>query len=97
MHLKQKYPHLQVVLSIGGGACTETFALVASSPILRDNFAQAARGLVEASGLDGIDSMSPSPPPHILWPVIPTNDHLRVRRPNQSCLATRVQNPNDLV
>ncbi|KAH7627640.1 glycoside hydrolase superfamily [Sordaria sp. MPI-SDFR-AT-0083] len=55
MHLKQKYHHLQVVLSIGGGASSETFALVASSPILRDNFAQSARGLVEASGLDGID------------------------------------------
>lgn len=97
MHLKQKYPHLQVVLSIGGGASSETFTLVASSAILRDNFAQSARGLVEASGLDGIDSMAPSPSPHLSAPSTVANDHVRVRRPNQSCLATQVQIPNDLV
>jgi chitinase len=56
MHLKQRYPHLQVVLSVGGGASAETFPVVASNTILRDNFARSARGLVEASGLDGIDS-----------------------------------------
>ncbi|KAL2199085.1 glycoside hydrolase family 18 protein [Corynascus similis CBS 632.67] len=55
MHLKQRYRHLQVVLSIGGGDSAETFPIVASSPVLRDNFARSARGLVEASGLDGID------------------------------------------
>ncbi|KAK0734303.1 glycoside hydrolase [Lasiosphaeria miniovina] len=55
MHLKQRYPHLQVVLSIGGGASSETFPIVAANTILRDNFARSARGLVEASGLDGID------------------------------------------
>ncbi|KAK4171214.1 family 18 putative glycoside hydrolase [Triangularia setosa] len=55
MHLKQRYPHLQVVLSIGGGASAETFPIVASNTILRDNFARSARGLVEASGLDGVD------------------------------------------
>lgn len=56
MHLKQRYPHLQVVLSIGGGGSAETFPIVASNTILRDNFARSARGLVDASGLDGIDS-----------------------------------------
>jgi chitinase len=56
MHLKQRYRHLQVVLSIGGGDSAETFPIVASSAVLRDNFARSARGLVEASGLDGIDS-----------------------------------------
>lgn len=55
MHLKEKHPHLQVVLSIGGGASSETFPTVAASAILRDNFARSALGLVEASGLDGID------------------------------------------
>jgi chitinase len=55
MHLKQQHPHLQVVLSIGGAASVETFPAVAASPILRDNFARSALGLVEASGLDGID------------------------------------------
>ena len=61
MHLKQRYPHLQVVLSIGGGASAETFPIVASNTILRDNLARSARGLVEASGLDGIDSKPPLP------------------------------------
>ncbi|KAM5377345.1 hypothetical protein ACJZ2D_005026 [Fusarium nematophilum] len=55
MHLKQKHPHLRVVLSIGGGNSSEIFPIVASSTLLRDNFARSARGLVEASGLDGID------------------------------------------
>ncbi|KAI5859550.1 glycoside hydrolase family 18 protein [Durotheca rogersii] len=55
MHLKQKHPHLQVTLSIGGGTSSETFPIVASDTLLRDNFARSARGLVEASGLDGID------------------------------------------
>ncbi|KAJ3471280.1 hypothetical protein MRS44_001379 [Fusarium solani] len=55
MHLKQKHPHLRVVLSVGGGNSSEVFPLVASNTLLRDNFARSARGLVEASGLDGID------------------------------------------
>lgn len=59
MHLKQKHPHLQVILSIGGGNSPEVFPVVASSTLLRDNFARSARGLVEASGLDGIDSKCP--------------------------------------
>lgn len=55
MHLKQKHPHLQVILSIGGSGSGQTFAAIAASPILRDNLARSARGLVEASGLDGLD------------------------------------------
>jgi chitinase len=58
MHLKQRYPHLKVVLSIGGGESAETFPIVASNAVLRDKFGRSARGLVEASGLDGIDSKS---------------------------------------
>ncbi|KAG6021459.1 hypothetical protein E4U41_002480 [Claviceps citrina] len=55
MHLKQEHPHLQVILSVGGGFCSEVFPVVASDALLRDNFARSAWGLVEASGLDGID------------------------------------------
>ncbi|KAI2622439.1 glycoside hydrolase family 18 protein [Hypoxylon sp. NC1633] len=55
MHLKQRHPHLRVTLSIGGGTSNEMFPVVASSALLRDNFARSARGMVEASGLDGID------------------------------------------
>ncbi|KAI0178991.1 glycoside hydrolase family 18 protein [Hypoxylon sp. FL1284] len=55
MHLKQRHPHLRVTLSIGGGASNETYPVVASDALLRDNFARSVRDLVEASGLDGID------------------------------------------
>lgn len=58
MHLKQQHPHLQVLLSIGGGQASEVFPIVAANTLLRDNFARSARGLVEASGLDGIDGKS---------------------------------------
>ena len=56
MHLKQKNPHLQVVLSIGGGPAADVFPIVAGNASYRDNFGRSALGLVEASGLDGIDS-----------------------------------------
>ncbi|KAI8964581.1 glycoside hydrolase family 18 protein [Daldinia sp. FL1419] len=55
MHLKQRHPHLQVTISIGGRNSNEIFPLVAADPVLRDNFARSARGLVEASGMDGVD------------------------------------------
>lgn len=56
MHLKQAHPHLQVILSVGGANSSEVFPVVASDALLRDNFGRSARGLVEASGFDGIDS-----------------------------------------
>ena len=55
MRLKEKYEHLQVILSIGGGANSQNFAAVASHAATRDNFGRSAKGLLEASGLDGID------------------------------------------
>ncbi|CAK7562891.1 MAG: hypothetical protein SEPTF4163_000747 [Sporothrix epigloea] len=55
LHLKQKHTHLQVVISIGGLECASTFAAVAANPVSRDNFAQSAYGLIEASGVDGVD------------------------------------------
>lgn len=58
MHRKQEHPHLQVVLSIGGTESATVFPSVAADPIRRDNFARSALGLVDASGLDGIDSTS---------------------------------------
>lgn len=60
MHLKQRHPHLRVLLSIGGGDSVQSFPLVASSEVFRHNFASSSKGLVEASGLDGIDGKSPS-------------------------------------
>lgn len=35
---------------------SEVFPTVAANTLLRDNFGRSARGLVEASGMDGIDS-----------------------------------------
>ncbi|RYP11717.1 hypothetical protein DL767_011038 [Monosporascus sp. MG133] len=55
MHLKQAHPHLTVMLSIGGKDSCKIFPTVASNILLRDEFGRSARGLVEASGLDGID------------------------------------------
>ena len=37
---------------------SEVFPSVAANTLSRDNFGRSARGLVEASGLDGIDSKS---------------------------------------
>ena len=69
MHLKQKHSHLRVVLSVGGPQSAEVFPIVASDTILRDNFARSARGLVEASGLDGIDSKMQSFLSHLFFTV----------------------------
>lgn len=77
MHLKKKHPHLQVVLSVGGGASNEIFPLAVSDAVRRDNFARSARGLVEASGLDGIDSMS-GPFCHYCQPLKCASDLLGV-------------------
>lgn len=54
--IKRRMPHLKVILSIGGANESQNFAAVAASAALRDNFGRSARGLVIASGLDGIDS-----------------------------------------
>jgi chitinase len=58
MRLKEEHEHLQVILSIGGGgAGSRNFASVASTAATRDNFGRSAKGLIDASGFDGIDSM----------------------------------------
>ena len=54
--LKQQYPQLKVILSIGGGGKgSENFAKVSTSPAAVANFAHSARTLVDQFGLDGID------------------------------------------
>ncbi|KAL2155002.1 hypothetical protein VTH82DRAFT_3678 [Thermothelomyces myriococcoides] len=55
LKFQQRYSYLEVVLSIGGSESAEAFPIVASSPVLRDNFARSVRGLLDASGLNGID------------------------------------------
>ncbi len=56
MRLKQEHDYLKLILSIGGGAASQHFATVAASAASRDAFGRSAKGLVEASGFDGIDS-----------------------------------------
>lgn len=56
MRLKEQHGYLKLILSIGGGAASQNFATVASSAATRDNFGQSAKGLIDASGFDGIDS-----------------------------------------
>ncbi|KAH8813061.1 glycoside hydrolase [Xylogone sp. PMI_703] len=55
MRLKQQYEHLRVILSIGGTNSNQDFAVVASTAAARDTFGRSAKGLLDASGLDGID------------------------------------------
>ncbi len=62
LRLKQEHEYLKLVLSIGGGAASQNFAAVAASAATRDNFGRSAKGLVEASGFDGIDSEFFDPP-----------------------------------
>ena len=78
MHLKQAHPHLSVVLSIGGGNSSEIFPIVASNTLLRDNFGRSARGLVEASGLDGIASGTSISSSSL--PLPPCNNDFETRR-----------------
>lgn len=56
--LKQQYPKLKVILSIGGGGKgSENFALVARYPVRAETFVRTARELVDRFGLDGVDSI----------------------------------------
>ena len=56
-NLKQQYPLLKIILSIGGGGPgSAPFAEVATNGTKRTTFAMSARALVDEYGLDGIDS-----------------------------------------
>lgn len=55
--MKQRYPHLKIILSVGGGGeGSAPFPSVSSSGLVRSMFAQSARTMIDAYGLDGIDS-----------------------------------------
>lgn len=56
VRLKQRYPRMRVILSVGGGGKgSENFAAVAHSRSRLDTFVRSARALVDSFGLDGID------------------------------------------
>ncbi|SMR61949.1 unnamed protein product [Zymoseptoria tritici ST99CH_1E4] len=52
---KEQYPHLKVLLSIGGGSGSKNFSNVAADPVKRRTFCETARQLVDDFDLDGID------------------------------------------
>ena len=55
--LRTRYPNIKTILSVGGGGeGSAPFPAVASNGIVRSSFAQSARQIVDAFGLDGIDS-----------------------------------------
>ena len=60
--LKTGFPHLKVVLSVGGaGKGSEPFAALAGDEQARHRFGDSARDLCVAFSLDGIDSAYPPP------------------------------------
>lgn len=62
MELKMAYPHLRVLLSVGGAKSNGNFASVANSIEKRDNFARSATKLVKECQLDGLDSKKDASP-----------------------------------
>lgn len=54
--IKTRYPHIKTILSLGGEGGSAPFPVVACDGIFRSIFAQNARQMVDAYGLDGIDS-----------------------------------------
>lgn len=54
--LKERYPNIKTILSVGGGGeGSAPFPAVASNGIVRSSLAQSARQMVDAFGFDGID------------------------------------------
>lgn len=52
----EKFPHLRVLLSIGGGSGSANFASVAADKNRTARFCESAKNMVLRFGLDGIDS-----------------------------------------
>ncbi len=53
--MKEKYPHIKVLISIGGWSWSTNFSDVAADPQKRDKFASSAAEFVSTYGLDGVD------------------------------------------
>lgn len=54
---QQEYPHLTLILSIGGGGfSTDIFAGIAADAGKRDHFARSARALTDEIRFNGVDS-----------------------------------------
>ena len=56
-NLKEEYPQLKIILSIGGGGPgSANFPRVAANNITRHIFARSAKDLVHQYSFDGVDS-----------------------------------------
>jgi chitinase len=56
-NMKHQYPHLKILLSIGGGGEGSThFPTAARTDSSRHAFAKSAKHLIDIHGFDGIDS-----------------------------------------
>ena len=53
--LREKYPHLKFLISVGGWTGSKDFYTIAGSDSARKVLAQSARDFVEAYGFDGVD------------------------------------------
>lgn len=53
---KQQYPHLKIILSIGGGGpASDAFEVIAGNSMAMDRFRYTAKILVDQYCLDGVD------------------------------------------
>lgn len=53
--LKERHPHLKVLLSIGGWTWSSAFSDVAATAAAREKFARSCADLMETYGFDGLD------------------------------------------
>lgn len=53
--MKQKYPHIRTLISVGGWTWSKNFSDVAATPEGRDKFAKSAAAFVSKYGFDGLD------------------------------------------
>ena len=53
--LKQRYPHLKTLISVGGWSWSNRFSDVAADPALRENFANSAVDFLRKYQFDGVD------------------------------------------
>lgn len=53
--LKQKYPHIKTLISVGGWTLSDPFPALVKDPAARSNFAQNAVAFCKKYGFDGVD------------------------------------------
>lgn len=54
-HLKLKYPHLKIIISVGGWTMSWNFSHIAANPVTRSTFARSTAAFLTKHGFDGVD------------------------------------------